>query len=592
MFRRFLKLFVIVNFILFAFSGRLFAETFTWNGSVSSDWNDSGNWTETSTTPAGYNIILAKGTDYDVDFSTRNTNDFDSLTIEEDVSIEIDLDITVTNEFINRGTVNFSGTGIIFTCGSINNSGELNLGANDVACDDFENTGTLSFTGTLDVTNNAIFNRDFTNEGTINVSKNATFSDMFTNEGNLSVIGDGTFSYEVNNSGTISISKNANFDASLINNGTITCGTGNFTVTEFYSGTGTLTLPSGKATFSGTVTNNGTITCGTGALVVEGNYSGSGKLTLSSGTSTFNGETVNFSDVTLNHNNGTIVFDREKGSILDSDATVNLKVSDTIFNNVKFGDSNRIKMNLVGSLIVEGAFSASDTKGSLGISQEFSTYENITFSGSNKTISFAEKNTFANVNITGSNNTVTFSSDNTFTELNISGEASNVVLASANTIGTLNITGINSVIKFGADKTQTITKLTSTGTNGNEILLTTNFASPSVNNTSTWWKISTLISANTNISYTKVEYSSSANLLHKNWGTSVSENVTGSTENWFLRDYYWFGNTNTSWDEIANWSSSENTFTAVPIVPLKDDALINITVVTSAQNELVLDSFK
>ncbi|MBQ5632148.1 MAG: hypothetical protein IIU99_03500, partial [Treponema sp.] len=86
------------------------------------------------------------------------------------------------------------------------------------------------------------------------------------------------------------------------------------------------------------------------------------------------------------------------------------------------------------------------------------------------------------------------------------------------------------------------------------------------------------------------EYSSSANLLHKNWGTSVSENVTGSTENWFLRDYYWFGNTNTSWDEIANWSSSENTFTAVPIVPLKDDVLINITVVTSAQNELVLDS--
>ena len=550
--RRFLKLFVIVNFILFAFGGQVFAETYTWNGIVSSDWGDAGNWDETSATPDGYNIILAKGTPYDVDFSTRNTNDFDSLTIEEDVSIDVDLDITVINEFINRGTVNFSGTGVIFTCGSINNSGELNLGANDVACDDFENSGTLSFTGTLDV-KNAVFNNVFTNQGNISIRNQATFANSVTNTGTIGTAsGAIIFSGEVTNAGTIS------------NN-------------------------SGSTSFSGAVTNNGTITCGSGALVMEGNYSGSGELTLSSGTSTFNGGTVNFSDVTLNHNNGTIVFDRAStGGMFSSDATINLKVNNTTFNNVKFGDTNNVKMTVDGNLIVEGNFTATNPTSYSG--QQQSTYKNITFSGSNKTISFAGKNTFTNVNITGSNNTVTFSSENTFTELNISGEASIVALASANTIGTLNITGINSVIKFGAGKTQTITNLTATGTSGNEILLTTNATSPSVNNTSTWWKISTLTSANTNIAYTKIEYSSSANLLHKNWGTSVSENVTGSTENWFLRDYYWFGNTNTSWDEIANWSSSENTFTAVPIVPLKDDVLINITVVTSAQNELVLDS--
>ena len=413
-------LFVILNF-------NIFAETYTWNGSVSDNWNDAGNWDTTSATPDGYNIILAKGTSCDVDFSTRNMNDFESLTIEEDVSIDIDTHITVTNEFINRGTVNFSRTGIIFTCGSIENRGSFNFASNSVNCGDLQNSGTLSFSGNLDVTNDAIFNRDFTNEGTINVSKNATFSDMFTNEGNLSVIGDGTFSYEVNNSGTISISKNANFDASLI--------------------------------------NNGTITCGTGALVVEGNYSGSGELTLSSGTSTFNGGTVNFSDVTLNHNNGRIVFDRAStGGMFSSDATINLKVNNTIFNNVKFGDTNNVQMTVDGNLIVEGDFSASNPTNFIGTEQT-STYKNITFSGSNKTISFAGKNTF--------------------TELNISGEASIVALASANTIGTLNITGINSVIKFGAGKTQTITNLTATGTSGNEVLLTTDSASPSVNDNST-----------------------------------------------------------------------------------------------------------
>ncbi|MBQ5877151.1 MAG: hypothetical protein IIW71_05095, partial [Treponema sp.] len=497
MVRRFLKLFVIVNFILFAFGGQVFAETYTWNGSVSSDWGDAGNWEsdDGGTFPGNGsntdNVIIPDNVANVPNLSPSYTT-FDYFSVGENVEITLVENLTVTTSLENSGTIN---------CGTFSiNSGKITNNTN----------GKISLTS-----------------GTISVSG------------------------EVTNAGTIS------------NN-------------------------SGSTSFSGAVTNNGTITCGTGALVMEGNYSGSGELTLSSGTSTFNGGTVNFSDATLNHNNGTIVFDRSSTGGYSSDATIDLKVNNIIFNNVKFGDTNNVQMTVDGNLIVEGDFTATNPT-SYG-SQQQSTYKNITFSGSNKTISFAGKNTFANVNITGSNNTVTFSSENTFTELNISGEASIVALASANTIGTLNITGINSVIKFGAGKTQTITNLTVTGTSGNEVLLTTNATSPSVNNTSTWWKISTLTSANTNIAYTKIEYSSSANLLHKNWGTSVSENVTGSTENWFLRDYYWFGNTNTSWDEIANWSSSENTFTAVPIVPLKDDVLINITVVTSAQNELVLDS--
>ena len=66
-------LFVILNF-------NIFAETYTWNGSVSSDWKDARNWDTTDSTTQGYNIVLATAT-YPVDFSTRNTNDFASLVV-------------------------------------------------------------------------------------------------------------------------------------------------------------------------------------------------------------------------------------------------------------------------------------------------------------------------------------------------------------------------------------------------------------------------------------------------------------------------------------------------------------------------------
>ena len=596
-------LFVLLNF-------NIFAETYTWNGSVSDNWNDAGNWDETSATPDGYNIILAKGTPYDVDFSTRNRNDFESLTIEEDVSIDIDRDITVENAFTNNGTVTVSGSGIIITCGSVVNRGKLSFGSNSLNCNDFENRGTLSFTGALDVTNNASFVSYFTNEGTVTVNNNATFSDTFTNKGNFSITGDGIFSSDViNDGGTISISKNASFSVSLTNDGTITCGTGNFTVTEFYSGTGNLSFTSGNATFSGAVTNNGTITCGSGALVMEGNYSGSGELTLSSGTSTFNGGTVNFSDVTLNHNNGTIVFDRAStGGMFSSDATINLKVNNTIFNNVKFGDTNNVQMTVDGNLIVEGNFFATSPTNFFGTEQT-STYKNITFSGSNKTISFAGKNTFANVNITGSNNTISFASENTITNMSVTANSNEITFSAENsitdlsvttnsnelmfsennTIGTLNLNGELIIAKFGAGKTQTITKLTATGTSGNEVLLTTDSASPSVDDNSTWWNVAGLTSGNVTLSNAKIEYSKSQNPLLIT-SLDVTENPEASTENWFLRKFYWFGKTDKNWNTVSNWSSSGESYVACSIAPPTNSGLSEITIVKNDTNILTLDS--
>ena len=536
-------LFVILNF-------NVFAETYTWNGSVSSDWKDAGNWDTTDSTTQGYNIVLAHAGN-DVNFSTRNTDVFDSLVVEAEVLIEINSTITVTNTFTNNGTVTVSGSEITITCG------------------DLQNRGTLSFTGNLNVTNDAIFTRDFTNEGTVTVNNNATFSDTFTNKGNFSITGDGIFSSDViNDGGTISISKNASFSVSLTNDGTINCDTGDFTVAEFYSGTGNLSFTSGNATFSGAVTNNGTITCGSGALVMEGNYSGSGELTLSSGTSTFNGGTVNFSDVTLNHNNGTIVFDRAStGGMFSSDATINLKVNNTTFNNVKFGDTNNVKMTVDGNLIVEGDFFASNPK--IFSQQQTSSYEGITFSGTGKNISFLGKNTIEQIQVTGGSNTINFASDNT--------------------IGTLNLNGEAIIAKFGAGKTQTITKLTATGTSGNEVLLTTNSASPSVYDNSTWWNVAGLTSGNVTISNAKIEYSKSQNPLLIT-SLDVTENPEASTENWFLRKFYWFGKTDKNWNTASNWSSSGDSYVACPIAPPSDSGLSEITIVKNDTNILLLDS--
>ena len=552
-------LFVILNF-------NIFAETYTWNGSVSDNWNDAGNWDTTDSTP-GYNIVLAPAT-YPVNFSTRTRNDFDSLVVEAGVLIDIDRDITVENAFTNKGTVTVSGSEIIITCGSIENRGSFNFASNSVNCGDFQNSGTLTFTGNLDVTNNATFTRDFTNNGTINVSNNATFSDTFTNKRNFSI--------------------------------------------------------TGNATFSGAVTNNGTITCGSGALVMEGNYSGSGELTLSSGTSTFNGGTVNFSGTELIHNGGTIIF-----GMFSNYGEVALTVNNTVFNNVQIGTNDKtVRITVDGNFTVAGDFFASNPN--RFSQQQTSSYKGITFSGTGKNISFLGKNTIEQIQVTGGSNTISFASENTITtKLNVSGAGNIITFASDNTIknlsvtangneitfsaenaitdlsvtansnelmfsenntiGTLNLNGESIIAKFGAGKTQTITKLTATGTSGNEVLLTTDSASPSVNDNSTWWNVAGLTSGNVTISNAKIEYSKSQNPLLIT-SLDVTENPEASTENWFLRKFYWFGRTDTKWGTDSNWSSSGDSYVACPIEPPTNSGLSEITIVKNDTNVLTLDS--
>ena len=434
-----------------------------------------------------------------------------------------------------------------------------------------------------------------------------------------------TFDYfSVGENVEITLVENLTVTTSLENSGTINCGTysinsgkitnntngkisltsGTISVSGEVTNAGTISNNSGSTSFSGAVTNNGTITCGTGELLVNGNYSGSGKLTLSSATSTFKGGTIDFSDTELSHNNGTIIFAKEPSG---SYGEVALTVNDTVFNNVQIGTNDKtVKIDVTGNFTVAGDFSASNP---IISQQQTSSYKGITFSGTGKnisffgkntieqiqvtggsnTISFASENTITNLSVTANSNEITFSAENAITDLSVTANSNELMFSENNTIGTLNLNGEAIIAKFGAGKTQTITNLTATGTSGNEVLLTTDSASPSVNDNSTWWNVAGLTSGNVTISNAKIEYSKSQNPLLIT-SLDVTENPEASTENWFLRKFYWFGKTDTKWDTASNWSSSGDSYVACPIAPSIDSGLIEITIVKNDTNILLLDN--
>ena len=115
--------------------------------------------------------------------------------------------------------------------------------------------------------------------------------------------------------------------------------------------------------------------------------------------------------------------------------------------------------------------------------------------------------------MTANSNEITFSAENSITDLSVTANSNELIFSENNTIGTLNLNGESIIAKFGAGKTQTITKLTALGTSGKEVLLRTDSASPSVNDNSTWWNVAGLTSGNVTISNAKIEYSKSQNPL-------------------------------------------------------------------------------
>ena len=110
-FRRFLKLFVIVNFILFAFVGQVFAATYTWTGDQGTDWDDLDNWeSDDGVTFPGNgsntdNVIIPDNV-ANVPILTSTYTTFDYFSVGENVEIELVADLTVTTSLENSGTIN------------------------------------------------------------------------------------------------------------------------------------------------------------------------------------------------------------------------------------------------------------------------------------------------------------------------------------------------------------------------------------------------------------------------------------------------------------------------------------------------------
>ena len=228
-----------------------------------------------------------------------------------------------------------------------------------------QNRGTLSFTGNLDVTNDATFTRDFTNEGTIKVSKNA------------------------------------NFNASLINNGEIVGGSGELLVNGNYSGIGKLTLSSETSTFKG-----GTVDFSDTELIHNG------------GTIIFakepSGMLSSYGEVALTVND-TVFNNVQIGT---NDKTVKITVDGNFTVAGYFSASNPInRFSQQQTSSYEGITFSGTGKNISFLGKN--TIEQIQVTGTDNTINFASENTITNLSVTANSNEITFSAENSITDLSV-----------------------------------------------------------------------------------------------------------------------------------------------------------------------------
>lgn len=153
---------------------------------------------------------------------------------------------------------------------------------------------------------------------------------------------------------------------------------------------------------------------------------------------------------------------------------------------------------------------------------------------------------------------------------------------------------INSAtVKFGAGKTQTVNKkqtasFSCLGKKDCFITLTTDSASPSKDDKTSWWRLDSSVLA-LDFSFVQVEYSNSVqDFTNFAWNfDSVKESEPYSTENWFARKFYWIGNSSSNWNEKENWAldfaGSITSWTA----PNSQDGKSQIVILKGSSNSAV-----
>jgi len=304
-----------------------------WDGSSSTDWNNTANWSMNAI-PTSESYALIPNVTNQPTIGSSNTGNCDDITIDASATITIDGTLNIGGDFTNNGNFTASGTVVfngseeqsiasgIYTIVNVNNdvksSGALTF-AGDLA---IASGKYLDCNGAITINNSKIIN----NNGTLYIGNTFTQNGDYTSSVGL-VVFDGSvaqtipadeyYDLEINNSngvgiggdigvkgnliistGTITIDAietidcendaTIETDGQITNNGTLKIandfsitGSGTYTdngTTEFYDGTNTHNIPA--ATYNDLIINN---TGDTYQSYISGNVAVSGTLTVTKG---------------------------------------------------------------------------------------------------------------------------------------------------------------------------------------------------------------------------------------------------------------------------------------------------------------------
>ncbi len=281
------------------------APTITWDGSVSTDWDNAFNWDLGLVPAPGDKVVITSGMPFDPTLSTD--------VIIGQLTLNAGAVLTLNGKNL---TVAFTGAVTGSGNGSLTNSGNIKLqGTETVTLDSnvFPNTGTFTYVGDgngSSNTRNIVLtvggspSRTFNNL-TIN-DPNAT-KDIFQTNGSLTLTGNLTVT-----SGSLDTSTNAN-DVSVTGNVTVDGGTWTATNSGVVNVDGSVTISSGTLTAPSSIGNT--------AFTIAGNFTRSGgTFTHSSGKVTLDGTGQSIS--------GTIIFSSLRKVIAAADTLTIANTSD------------------------------------------------------------------------------------------------------------------------------------------------------------------------------------------------------------------------------------------------------------------------
>ncbi|MFN3850520.1 MAG: 3-coathanger stack domain-containing protein [Spirosomataceae bacterium] len=311
------------NFRLFGSNGctqvATATETMTWNGSVSSDWNNPCNWTPNGV-PTATNIVNINDVTNDPLVQSGTTAVCKNILLNPSSTLTINTGGTLT---VNEPSPTSSGINGIFvySSASLINNGTLNItsGSSNIMLNsanaNFTNSGTTNLSsGFKSIVLNGS-NQSFTNTGIINFSGNYSQAILFFG---------GSSGYTVTNSGTMNVNGSGGNGAYFLEQSN----------TSIFTNSGTINVNSGLGIImgGGTFTNQncGKLFLSSGTF----NNSTSGSSVSNSGVIAIAGTLNNTSGSFTNNSGGVLKYGSLTGTVTNSNGSVivnNNPTNSTIF---------------------------------------------------------------------------------------------------------------------------------------------------------------------------------------------------------------------------------------------------------------------